>query len=147
MNSVENIKPTIHLETILLFNVDQIMKIYEQKMFQSISQKNKQLSEDHLTNFCMKLLDLTDEEQVFIARIFFTSLVTDVMKMHARKNQLHPKQLSNMFKLISEIETFENISEFILFIPPFIKFIFKQIIGNHLLIEGNQHVENILRLI
>src|SRR5690625_2454720 len=138
---------TIELETILLRDIKTLITTYEQKIFKDLSMRRFQACENHLTQFCFDLLDLDDFEQVFVARIFFTSLVTDFMKKQGRRDQLQPKVLSYVFKVVATIDTFQNISEYLLYIPKFLETIAKEIIGNHLIVENNPHIEKILRLI
>lgn len=137
----------VPLETILLFDIEDIIMTYKQKSFQYLVIKQYKQCEDCLTKFCFELFELSDEEQVFVARIFFTSLITDLMKVQAHKNQLQPKGLAHVFKVVSTIDTLKNITEYILYIPELLDSIAKHMIGSHLLIEGNIHVEKILSLI
>src|SRR5690625_5258976 len=69
------------------------------------------------------------------------------MKKQGRRDQLQPKMLSHVFKVVATIDTFQNISEYLLYIPQFLETIAKEMIGNHLIIENNPHIEKILRLI
>lgn len=137
----------LQLETILLTNLKKTFTIYEQKLFKDLSSRRLKDCEEHLTEFCFNLLDLEDAEQVLVARVFFTSVVTNLMKQQAQKDQLHPKILLHVFKLISTIDSLHNISEYLLYIPYFIKYVGENIIGNHPLLESNSHVEKILRLV
>ncbi|HLS06356.1 MAG TPA: AraC family transcriptional regulator [Bacillota bacterium] len=138
---------TVHLETILLANIKNLIMTYERKIFKDMLRKNYQKCEQHLTQFCFELLELDEFEQVFIARIFFTSLVTDLMKKQVHKEQLQPKVLSHVFHAVATIDSLQNISEYLLYIPEFIENITQKIIGSHLLTESNEHVETILQLI
>ena|SRR5690625_261617 len=137
----------IEVETILLFNIEQIITEYEQKIFSSLSSRDYNLCEKHLTDFCMELLELTDREQVFIARTFFISLITDMIKVHSKKNQLHPSMLSYSYETIYVIEQYENLTEYLLFIPDFVKSVVNHILGDQMITVGNIHVEKALELI
>ena len=137
----------IRLETILLYNIEELITEYEPKIFQSLVKKEYDKCGDYLSDFCFELLELTDEEQVFITRTFFTSLITDIIRVQTRKNQLHPKMLSYAYETIATIEKYENITEYLLYIPTFIERISTYIIGEQLIIEGNIHVEKTLQLI
>src|SRR5690625_2786483 len=137
----------IRLETILLYNIEELITEYEPKIFQSLVKKEYDKCGDYLSDFCFELLELTDEEQVFITRTFFTSLITDIIRVQTRKNQLHPKMLSYAYETIATIEKYENITEYLLYIPTFLNQISTYIIGDHLIIEGNIHVEKALQLI
>ena len=135
------------LDTILLADLKNKFIKYEQKLFQGLNLKDFKICEHHLTNFCFDLLDLDENDQVYIARIFFSSIVTSIMKKHALKSQLHPKVLSHVFQVINIIDSLENISEYLLYIPKFIESIKLNIIGSNTLIDSNNHVELILNLI
>lgn len=90
---------------------------------------------------------MSEIEQVFIARTFFVSVITDIIRVHNRKNLLHPRVLSYSYDVIARIEKWENISEFLLSIPWYIERLKKDIIAEHILFEGNIHVEKALQLI
>src|SRR5690625_3438235 len=137
----------IRLETILLFNIEQLITKYEQKVFHSLVKKEYDICGNYLSDFCLELLELTDEEQVLITRTFFISLITDIIRVQTRKNQLHPKMLSYAYETIATLETYENLTEYLLFIPTFIEQISNNLIGDHLIVEGNIHVDNALQLI
>lgn len=146
-NIIDGKNQQVALETILLHDIENIITKYKKKSFRLIVIKQYSECEKCLSDFCFELFDLSDEEQVFVARIFFTSFMTDLMKVQTHKNQLHPKSLAYVFKIVSMIDSLENITEYILFIPRFLQVIRKHMIGQHLLIEGNIHVEKILQLI
>src|SRR5690625_1343921 len=69
------------------------------------------------------------------------------MKKQGRRDQLQPKMLLHVFKVVATIDTFQNISEYLLYIPQFLETIAQEMIGNHLIIENNPHIEKVLRLI
>lgn len=137
----------ISVETILISDLGEVITEYEMEMFYHLVKKEYDKCEVILSNFCFELLDLSDVEQVFIARTFFISIITDIIRVHTRKNQLHPRILSHAYKGISIIEKWGNITEFILAIPDFMKRLTTQIIDEPILIEGNLHVEKALQLI
>lgn len=138
---------SLELDTILLADLKNKFTKYEQKLFQALNLKDFKNCEHHLTNFCFDLLELNENEQIYIARIFFSSIVTSIMKKHALKSQLHPKVLSHVFQVVNIIDSLENISEYLLYIPSFVESIKLDIIGNNTLIDSNNHVELILNII
>lgn len=93
------------------------------------------------------MLDLSESEQVLIARTFFISLITDVIRIHLRKKSLHPRVLSYAYDTIAHIEKWKNISVFLLSIPWFIGRLKDDIIANQLLIDGSIHIEKAIQLI
>src|SRR5690625_7114986 len=92
-------KRGVELDTILLFNIESLITKYEQKIFKSIVKKEYDTCKNKLTQFCLELIDLPDEEQIFIAKTFFVSIITDIIKVHTRKNQLHPKILASSYEI------------------------------------------------
>lgn len=135
------------LETILIAGLKDTFIKYEKKLHQSLITNNFELYEEYLTNFCFDLLELSENEQVYIARIFFSGIVTDIMKKQALKNQLHPKVLSHVFSTIDRIDKLENITEFVLDIPYLVKYIQQYIVNDCSYIGTNSYVEEILNLI
>src|SRR5699024_7081689 len=83
----------------------------------------------------------------FVAKIFFVSVVTDVIRTQKRKNKLRPKSLSTAYHLISQIEGWANISEFILHSRWLVEQIKHKVMDDHLFIDGCQYIENALKLI
>lgn len=137
----------ISVETILLFNLEALITKYETDLFNNLIKKEYERCQDILTQFCMELLDLSDQEQLFIARTFFISIITDTIRIQTRKNQLQPKTLSYAYESIAKIEKWDNISAYILAIPSFMNRLTTYIIADHVLFEGNIHVEKALQLI
>src|SRR5690625_5206641 len=105
------------MENIITFELDEIITKYDQKIFRSLQKKDFAESENYLTDFCLELLGMLEEEQLFIARIYFISIITDITRVHNRKNLLHPRTLSAAYDVISIIEEWENITEYLLNIP------------------------------
>lgn len=140
-------KNVISPETIMLFDIEKVIIKFEKKIYSNIVKRDFVQCEDNLSDFCFELLDLSDKEQLFVARTFFISIITDIIRIQAKKELLHPKVLSYAYKTISKIETWKNITEYLLAIPWFIEQLKTYIIAEHLLYEGNVHVEKALQLI
>src|SRR5690625_5832384 len=87
----------IRLETILLYNIEELITEYEPKIFQSLVKKEYDKCGNYLSDFCFELLELTDEEQGFITRTFFKSLITYIIKLQTRKYKLKSKLLSSAY--------------------------------------------------
>lgn len=142
----ENVE-VVNIESIITFDLEEIITKYDQQLFQSLREKDYLSCENYLSDFCFELLDMVEEEQVFVARIFLVSVITDIIRVHNRKNLLHPRTLSAAYAIISKVEKWENISEFLLHIPWFIERLKEDIIADQLLFEGSIHVEKALQLI
>src|SRR5699024_12104998 len=97
--------------------------------------------------FCMKIVQLPEREQLFVARLFFTSFVTKIIRKQNRNGRLPSNMLANAYDLIYQIEQWENISEYMLHISTFIKQIKSNIILEHLLFRGNALVSEALTII
>ncbi|MEI3604096.1 AraC family transcriptional regulator [Pseudogracilibacillus sp. SE30717A] len=138
---------TINLEKINQLELEEIITFYDQKFFKHLQRKEYVTCEKYLEDFCYELLELSDEEQTFVARTFFVSIITDIIRVNNRKNLLHPRILSFSYSIIAQIEQWNNLSEFLLSIPWFIDCLKDEIIAHHVLFDGNIYVEKALKLI
>lgn len=134
-------------ETIMLFDIEKVIIKYEKQLFSNLVKKDFFQCEENLSDFCFEILELSDEEQLFVAKTFFISIITDIIRVQARKEMLHPKILSYSYRMISKIESWKNITEYLLAIPWFIEQLKTYIIAEHLLFNGCVHVEKALQLI
>ncbi len=135
------------MERIIQLELEEIITFYDQKLFQSLQKQEYEKYEKYLEDFCYALLDLADDEQIFVARTFFISIITDIIRVNNRKSLLHPRILSLSYSVIARIETWENLSEFILAIPWLIDCLKNKMIAHHILFQGNVYVEQALKLI
>ncbi|MBO1003348.1 helix-turn-helix transcriptional regulator [Pseudogracilibacillus auburnensis] len=136
----------ISTETIIHFDLEKSIVDYERNLFSRLTRKEYEKCEEILTDFCFELLELQENKHVFINRIFFISIITDIILVYSRKNLLHPNILAHSYKTISTVERWETISEYILHIPWYIDQL-KWLLSDHFLVEGNIHVEKALQLI
>lgn len=137
----------VSVEHIMLFQIEEIVTEYDQKVFQCIIAKETERCEEYLTAFCMALLDLSDQEQVFVARIFFVGIVTEVIRVKKRKKTLYPKTLSQAYALIAQVEKWENLSEYILAIPSYLKQLIEEVIAEQPMLEQSIYVEKAIKII
>lgn len=137
----------VDVENVMVFNLEKIIADYDEKFFNSLRKREYSLCEDVLSDFCFEIIDMSDEEQVFIAKVFFTSIVTEIVRVQNRKQLYHPRLLTNALNIISYIEKWTNLSEYLLSISWFVEQLKEKIIANQLLFEGCTHVENALKLI
>lgn len=137
----------IGVESIMIFNLEEVIADYDQQFFNSLRKKDYAKCEDCLSDFCFEILDMTEEEQIFIARVFFISIVTDIVRIQNRKKLYHPRMLSYSFDVISKIEKWSNLSEFILAINWFVEQLKDNIVAGQIMFDGCIHVEKALKLI
>lgn len=124
---------SLHLTSVPLVdwlkrNEETSTSIWNQQWSTLLQKGNKDELEEHLTSFCFSVLDLNEEEQVFVVRIVFISIITDLLSKISKKQSIRPELLSDAYQLIYEIETWENLSQFILNIPTFIDTIMDKLI-------------------
>lgn len=115
--------------------------------YRKLQQKDVSSLEEYFTNICFSVLDLSDEEQVFVMRTFFISLITDIIHTQNRKKTLQPEVLHEAYQAIHRIEAWENISEFILGISWFVDTITNKLLAYAPLMEDCPHLERALKLI
>lgn len=99
-----------------------------------------------LADFCMELLDLNEDQQVFVARTFFIGTITNFIRVRAHKGLLTPISLSSSSQMIYTIEQWRTISEFLLHISWFAEEL-EACFDVRELQEGNVYVEEALQLI
>ena len=142
---IENIDS--NTELILLFNINEILNVYEERFFDSIARKNYKEAEKHLFDLAYDILDMSDKDQTFFLRIYFTSVVTEIVRLQTRTNRLHPERLAASIAIIDVIETWENITEFILSISWFVDSIKNKLINKSSTFVDNAYVDQALSLI
>lgn len=109
-------------------NEEQSTSIWNQQWSVLLQKGNKQELEEYLTSFCFSVLDLSDEEQVFVVRIVFISIITELLSQISKKQSIRPEMLSDAYQMIYDIESWENLSQFILNIPSFLDTILDKLI-------------------
>lgn len=134
-------------EQILLFNIQHLLNDSEDKIFGSLARKEYEEAEKYLSELCFNVLDMPDKDHTFLMKIYFTSIVTEIIRLYTRTNRLHPERLAYSQALIIVIESWENISEYILSIPWFIDKLKNKLIANTSFLTGSPHVEKALTLI
>lgn len=137
----------IEMKSIIYYGIDDIITEYDNKLFHCLKGRKYEQCEQVLSDFCFELLDLSDVEQVFIARTFFISIVTDIIRVQKRKGRLHPRNLTFAYELIAKIEKWENVSEFILNSTFYIEELRAHIVTDDILLQGCPHMTNALQLI
>lgn len=109
-------------------NEEKSTSVWNQQWSELLQKGNKQEIEEYLTSFCFSVLDLNEEEQVFVVRTVFISIITDLLSRINKKQSIRPELLSDAYELIYDIETWENLSQFILSIPTFIDTIHEKLL-------------------
>lgn len=137
----------IDVDTVVTFQLEEVITTFEQKVFNLLTHQHYEDCEHVLTDFCFELCDLPEREQVFIARTFFISIITDMMRVLTRKKLLHPRILSHAYKIIAIIEKWKHITEYILGIPAYLEHIKTFLITEMHPFSDNIHVEKARQLI
>src|SRR5690625_3307036 len=135
----------IEMERIIYAGLDAVLISCYHKLYQYIKEREYEMCEQVLSYFCFELLDLSDVEQVFIARTFFISVITDIIRIQKRKGRLHHRNLTFAYELIAKIERWKNVTEFILNSTFYIEKVRVSIIADDLLFQGCPHMEKALR--
>jgi len=120
---------------------------YNEKIFTALKQQRYNQCEQYLSDFCFEIVHLSNEEQVTILRMFFISIINEIITVRIRKKRLHPQSLAYAYGMVATIEKWENISEFLLSVPTYVDHLTNDIVQAELLCEGNKHVEQALTLI
>lgn len=141
------VKNSIEMKSIIYYGINDVVRKYDEKLFHLLQEKEYHQCEQELMDFCFELLDLSDKEQVFIARTFYISIVTDVIRIQQRKGRLHPRNLIWAYELIAKIEQWETVSEFILNNTFYIDELRENIIADEVLFQGCEHITRAIQLI
>lgn len=131
----------------LYAELTETLQNHDVEVLQLIKCRNYDDVEERLTNFCFELLSFPEEEQVFIAKLYFTSIVTEIVRERIQKQLLHPKLLMQLVELGKQIEKWENISEYILETPSFIEELKYILTNEQTTFVENNYVKNALQLI
>lgn len=142
-----NQKIDSNTQLILSFSINEVLNVYEERFFDSIARNDFKEAEKHLFDLSYDILDMSDEDQTFFLRIYFTSIVTEIIRLQTRTNRLHPERLAASIAIIDVIETWENITEFILSISWFVDTLRDKLINQTSTFIANKHVEQALSLI
>lgn len=134
-------------EQFLLFDIHHILSIYEEKIFSSLAKNEYEETENHLFDLAFEILDMPDEDQTSLLRIYFISIVSEIIRLQTRTNRLHPERLAYSKAIIITIESWENITEFILSITWFVNCLKNKLIANSSFFTGCPHIEKALTLI
>lgn len=137
----------VEMKSIIYYEVDEVITKYDEQIFRYLKKRDYKKCEQTLSDFCFELLELSDVEQVFIARTFFVSIITDIIRIQQRRGRLHPRNLSFAYELIAEIEKWENISEFILNSTYYMEELRAHVLTDYLVAIGCSHMTKALELI
>lgn len=146
-HSYINEKRQISLETILIFNLDETYYSYEEKILSLICQKEFQRAEDNLMDFCLQVIQIPEKNQLFVLKLFFSSIVTNLIRIQSMKEKVPSLVLEKSYHIIFQIEKWKTNSEFMLHITWFVEQIKSGVIIDHLIYRGNITVEKALTLI
>lgn len=140
-------KEQVAMKSIIYYEVDELITKYDEQLFHYLKTRDYKQCEQTLSDFCFELLDLSDVEQVFIARTFFISIVTDIIRVQQRRGRLHPRNLSFAYELIASVDKWENISEFILNSTYYIEELRANVLTDYIVAIGCPHMTKALEFI
>lgn len=126
---------------------DYSTSIWDRKWTALLKRKNKEELEQYLSSFCFSILDLSEKDQVFVARTAFVGIITDVLRVQSRREMLQAERLAKAYEMIFNIETWENISRFILSIPDFLSLIVDELLEQTPLYDACPRIDEAMKLI
>lgn len=134
-------------EKIINYEMAELLIEYDAAIFESLMRHDYDVVEEKLSNFCLDLLRFSEEKQRMFAKVYFTSILTELIRVQLRKQLLHAELVANSFRAIEQMERWDNISEFLMNIPFFMKQLEKIVMAEHSLFITNKHVKRAVRLI
>lgn len=140
-------KKPISLETIMLYQLDETLYSYEDKILTLLASKQFKRAETVLMDLCLHVLNIPEKNQLFVLRVFFKSIVTSLIILQSEKGRVPSFVLERSYHLIYQIENWKTNAEFMLHIESFIDQIKAGVIIDHLIYRGNEYVEKALSLI
>src|SRR5699024_1675709 len=76
------------------------LSVWNRKWTTLLYRRNKEELEQYLSTFCFSILDLSERDQVFVAKTVFVSIITDVLRMQSKKDSLRPELLAKAYEKI-----------------------------------------------
>lgn len=128
-------------------NEAQSKSLWNKELSKLLHHQDKGRLEHYLTSFCLSVLDLDEEHQVFIVRTTFISIITHLLSIQRNKDMLQLQTLSSAYEMIRTIESWKNVSQFILGIADFLNVIIDKLIINFPLLNANPILDNALQII
>src|SRR5690625_1226282 len=121
-------------EKIINYEMAELLIEYDAAIFESLMRHDYDVVEEKLSNFCLDLLRFSEEKQRMFAKVYFTSILTELIRVQLRKQLLHEELVAHSFQAIEQSERWKNISEFIMNIPFVIKKLRKIALVEHYLV-------------
>ncbi|PKR77902.1 hypothetical protein CEY16_08220 [Halalkalibacillus sediminis] len=131
----------------LLFAIKETIEEFDPKVLASLEQKNQIAAENYLTELCFRLLDIPEEDHLFTFRIYFTSLITEIIRRFTLRGRLQSQHLSNGWAVIATVENWETVAEYLSSIPWFVDKAIKYVIAETAIVEFTPTMGRILNLI
>src|SRR5699024_833061 len=121
--------------------------IWNREWTEMLHRGDKKELEQYLSSFCFSVLDLSEKDQVFVVRTIFVSIITDLLRLQSKKELLRPKMLTKAYEKIRDIESWENISRFILNIPSLLTLLVDELLEKSPFYNECPRVDEAMRLI
>lgn len=102
------------------FELEEMITLTEREIYSCI--KNREFSdiEGILEEFCEELIEMEDSAQLFVARTYFTSIISSIISTLVKKERLSNRSLVFAYRSISYIESWGTLTEYLLAIPWFV---------------------------
>ncbi|WP_027964983.1 helix-turn-helix transcriptional regulator [Halalkalibacillus halophilus] len=134
-------------QLLLMLEKKEALEEYDPMILACLEQKNQVIAENYLTELCFRLLDIPEEDHLFTFRIYFTGLISEVIRRFTLKGRLQAQHLTNSSAIISTIESWTTIAEFLSSIPWFVRKVIEYIMGELSLVDYSPITGKILNLI
>src|SRR5699024_7722462 len=95
-------------QMIMNYEIAQLWLEYDDIIFQALKDEDFAKVEENLSNFCLELLHIHEDKQRLFAKVYFTSILTELMRIQVRKQLLHAEFVKRSFQLIHQVEKWEN---------------------------------------
>lgn len=137
----------IPLDAWLVENKEKSTVIWNHKWTLLLQQGDKEKLDHYLSSFCFSILDLSENDQVLLARTVFISTITDLLRLQREKQWLRSELLVRSYQKIAEIESWQNVTQFILNIPSLVVFLVEELLEQTPVHDPCPRIDEAIRLI
>ncbi|HLR54909.1 MAG TPA: AraC family transcriptional regulator [Pseudogracilibacillus sp.] len=102
------------------FELEEMIALTEQNVYSCIKTRQFSDVEGILEEFCEELIEMEDSIQLFVARTYFTSIISSIISTLVKKERLSNRSLVFAYRSISYIESWGTLTEYLLAIPWFV---------------------------
>lgn len=135
------------MKKIMQYHLVEVIEQYDEKVFLSLEKKEYLKTKEYLSELCHLIIDMPEQDQVFMLRSYFISIITELVRYYVKKSRLHTKTLVYASSIIKTIEKWEYSSDFFLSISWFIDMLAKNIIVDIDIVGRSPYIQKALTLI